>query len=399
MTSKWCSLPFKGVLTENDGTFKTCCHGKTAIDYNTSLPMTRNTHSIKEVFDSEYFDSIRQNLLNGVEDSNCDYCWELEKQGVESFRQTTNSLFQHEERKDTNPKIEILDLSLGNQCNLKCRTCIPEDSSLWVNEYHSTDYTGGMSLKEYQKEIIFLESDDSLFFEDLKQHLKTVRIIKMFGGEPFLMKRTWQLLREAVRIGRSQDIELYFNTNCTLWEPSNVELFDHFKKVEIGLSIDGVGSRFEYMRHPAKWDLVHHNIKQMAAWREAMPNRRLLLTHTVSAYNIWYVHEAVQLAEQYGLHLYINLCLQPEDSFAIQHLPANLKARTDAHVRETVDSTSIHWSEITKLLNYPSEGTDCSTWFNEVIKRDKYRNESFKDTFPEYYQILVEMEKIDDTSI
>jgi hypothetical protein len=137
----------------------------------------------------------------------------------------------------------------------------------------------------------------------------------------------------------------------------------------------------------------------MAAWRDSKPNRRLLLTHTVSAYNIWYVHEAVQLAEQYGLHLYINLCLQEEDSFAIQHLPEDLKACTDTHLRATVDSNSTHWSEVTKLLDYPSTGTDCSVWFNEVIKRDKYRNESFKDTFPEYYQILKDLEKIDDTCI
>lgn len=391
-----CPLLWNNILTENDGTFRTCCHGKDIAVTDQGVPMTRLTHSVTEVFNSKWLDNIRTNVANGIRDSNCDYCWQLEAVGVESFRQTNLNILGNTNQ---TPNLEILDLSLGNQCNLKCRTCTPEDSSVWIREAYDLDTAQTESFSDYQRKMIVLEPDDSKFFEDLKQHLNTVEIIKMFGGEPFLMKRTWQLLREAVRIGRSQDIELYFNTNCTLWEPSNVELFDHFKKVEIGLSIDGVGSRFEYMRHPAKWDLVHHNIKQMAAWREAMPNRRLLLTHTVSAYNIWYVHEAVQLAEQYGLHLYINLCLQPEDSFAIQHLPANLKARTDAHVRETVDSTSIHWSEITKLLNYPSEGTDCSTWFNEVTKRDKYRNESFKDTFPEYYQILVEMEKIDDTSI
>jgi len=89
MANKWCALPFKGVLTENDGTFTTCCHGKPAIDLKTGLPMTRETHSIQDVFDSKWFQNIRHNLSAGIEDSNCEYCWHLEEQGVESFRQTS----------------------------------------------------------------------------------------------------------------------------------------------------------------------------------------------------------------------------------------------------------------------------------------------------------------------
>jgi organic radical activating enzyme len=398
MSSKWCSFPFKGVLTENDGTFNTCCHGKTAIDYSTGIPMTRETHSIKEVFDSEYFERIRQNLLNGIEDPNCDYCWELERQGVESFRQTTNSLLQHEERGDIEPKIEILDLSLGNQCNLKCRTCVPEDSSLWVNEYHATDYTGDLSLKDYQKKIIFLETEESKFVKDIKHSLNDVRLIKFFGGEPFMMKRTWDIIREAVSIGRDKYIELYFNTNGTFWEENRIALFENFEKVNIALSIDGVGDRFEYMRHPAKWNVVEENIKKISAWSKQRPNRELFLTHTVSAYNIWYVHEAVQLARTHGLKLYINPCLLESDSFAVRYIPLDVKAVVDKHLM-SFDYTDYELAEIKKLVDYTPEGSDWEQWVAECAKRDKYRNESFKDTFPEYYQILVKMEKINDTSI
>jgi hypothetical protein len=213
-----------------------------------------------------------------------------------------------------------------------------------------------------------------------------------------MMKRTWDIIREAVSIGRDKYIELYFNTNGTFWEENRIALFENFEKVNIALSIDGVGDRFEYMRHPAKWNVVEENIKKISAWSKQRPNRELFLTHTVSAYNIWYVHEAVQLARTYGLKLYINPCLLESDSFAVRYIPLDVKAVVDKHLM-SFDYTDDELAEIKKLVDYTPEGSDWEQWLAECAKRDKYRNESFKDTFPEYYQILVKMEKIHDTSI
>jgi MoaA/NifB/PqqE/SkfB family radical SAM enzyme len=387
----WCPLLYKSILTENDGSYRTCCHGREIAVTEQGQPMTRLTHSVSDVFNSKWLNEIRTDIEQGRRHKNCDYCWQLEDAGVESFRQTSLNLLGSQ---DQQQRLEILDLSLGNQCNLKCRTCTPEDSSLWLRETYDLDNIEG-SLEDYQRQMIILEPDDSEFFEDLKENLKTVRIIKMFGGEPFMMKRTWQLLRHAVNINRSKDIELYFNTNGTFWEEDNVKLFDNFKRVDIGLSIDGVSQRFEYIRHPAKWSNVERNIQSIVRWRDRRKeDRNVLLTHTVSAYNAWYVDEAVELAEKYNLQLYINLCLQDWDSFAIQHLPKEVKQQINNKLSHLVTS-----SEVRKLLDYPSDGLDCKKWWQEVVKRDKYRNESFKDTFPEYYQILVKMEKINDTSI
>ena len=389
MANKWCALPFKGVLTENDGTFTTCCHGKPAIDLKTGLPMTRETHSIQDVFDSKWFQNIRHNLSAGIEDSNCEYCWHLEEQGVESFRQTTNQLFKYEERGDTEPRLELLDLSLGNQCNLKCRTCIPEDSSLWVKEHYDCDYTGADTYQEFQKKIIFLESEDSNFIKGIKQSLSNVKLIKFFGGEPFLMKRTWDVIQEAVTINRAQFIELYFNTNGTIWNTTNTHLFDHFEKVNIALSIDGIGNRFEYMRHPAKWSEVLNNIKTMTEWRNVQPeSRQLFLTHTVSAFNIWYVPEVVEFARQHNLELYINPCLLQDDTFNIQRIPQEVKQLANSHIMSAMDYTEQELREIRKLVDYTSEGSDWKEWLEEVKLRDTYRNESFQQTFTEYYNLL-----------
>ena len=392
--SLWCPLLHKSILTENDGTYRTCCHGKEIAVTDQGQPMTRLTHSLSEVFHSGWLNNIRNDLELGLKHPNCDYCWQLEDAGVESFRQTSINLLGQEDRRT---QLEILDLSLGNQCNLKCRTCTPEDSSVWVQEaYDLSDKE--IPFADYQRKMIILESEDSEFFNDLKSNLKTVRIIKMFGGEPFMMKRTWQLLKEAVDQNYSKDIELYFNTNGTFWEEKNVQLFDNFKRVDIGLSIDGVGDRFEYMRHPAKWKEVESNIEKIVAWKGTNPNRELFLTHTVSAYNIWYVHEVVNLARKYKLNLYINPCLLEGDSFAVQYIPKKVKNVIDQHLL-LFDYTEQEFREISKITDYKPEGSDWKEWLREVNKRDNYRNESFQKTFPEYYNMLKSIGVLDDTSL
>jgi sulfatase maturation enzyme AslB (radical SAM superfamily) len=394
MTKNWCPLLYKSILTENDGTYKTCCHGQEIAVTEHGSPMTRLTHSVSEVFNGSWLTSIRKDIEQGNRPNNCNYCWQLEDAGIESFRQTNINILGVE---DQTQQLEILDLSLGNQCNLKCRTCTPEDSSVWVQESYDLDNVEG-SLKDYQRQMIILEPDDSKFFEDLKNNLETVNIIKMFGGEPFMMKRTWQLLQHAIDIGCSKNITLYFNTNGTFWDEDNVKLFEHFKRVDIGLSIDGVGERFEYMRHPAKWDIVENNIKRITQWRDQKKqDRNVLLTHTVSAYNAWYVDEAVTLADTYNLQLYINLCLQDWDTFAIQHLPTKVKQLINNKLSALTDTR--HCSEIKKLLDYQCTGSNSQAWWDEVVKRDKYRKENYSETFSEFYQILKELGEINDTSI
>ena len=81
-----CPLLWNNILTENDGTFRTCCHGKDIAVTDQGRPMTRLTHSVTEVFNSEWLNNIRTNVANGVRDSNCDYCWQLEDVGVETSR-------------------------------------------------------------------------------------------------------------------------------------------------------------------------------------------------------------------------------------------------------------------------------------------------------------------------
>lgn len=354
-----CPFPFRGVMVKSDGNLTTCCYGQTIPELH------RTTHTIQQAFNSTQFQTIRDNLTNGIKDSNCQKCWDLEAQGVESLRQ--QELRTEEFSKDVyvNPRLEYLFLSLSNQCNLKCRTCSPTDSSYWIKEFEHRTGT---------KQAIYLEPDDSKFFSSFKNDtLPNLKEIAFVGGEPLMMKSVHRILETL-----DSKVSLSFYTNGTFYKP---EMFTKFTDVNIAVSIDGVGSRFEYMRHPAKWSLLTDNLSKMGDNLKA-------ITCTVSAYNVWYIDEVADFAESIGVEFMAHILYDPQ-YLSVLSLPYVIRL-------EIADKLSLHPSEqIQKIVEYlKTQSTDNWEGFvNDIKQGDEYRQESFKDTFPEFYQVLLKHDK------
>lgn len=393
--SLWCPLAFRGISAKTNGVLTTCCNGLPVIDKKTDLPMTKDTHTLEQAFYSDEFESIRNNLLNGVRDSNCVRCWEIEDMGAESPRLSEIRWFNDQVKSGNVRDLEMIDIGLGNQCNLKCRTCNPLDSSHWAKEFYDIDMPEKtISFRDYQKKTIFIEPTDSKFFKSLKEEtLPKVHEIHFFGGEPMMMKTTWDILRECVDKKYASRMELSFNTNCTFWESKKIKLFDEFDQVGLALSIDGIGQRFNYMRHPAKWNDALENILKIVEWRDQRPDSRsLVMAFTTSAYNVWYLPEAVEFAEKHGLDFYMNPVFNP-NVFALQNIPLDIKKVIKDHLTNSIEVDTQAYHEVMKVTEYlvPSERNEESwnSFLKEIKIRDDYRKESFAETFPEYYQILI----------
>lgn len=354
-----CPFPFRSVMVKSDGNLTTCCYGQTISNLH------RTTHTVEQAFNSKQFQTIRNNLINGIQDSNCDKCWQLEAQGVESLRQ--QELRTEEFSKDifVDPQLEYLFLSLSNQCNLKCRTCSPVDSSYWIREY---EHRTGV------KQTVYLEPDDSVFFSSFKNdtlpHLKEISFI---GGEPLMMKSVHRILETL-----KPEVSLTFYTNGTFYNP---QIFEKFEDVNIAVSIDGIGDRFEYMRHPAKWELLINNIANMGSHLKA-------ITCTVSAYNVWYIDEVVDFATSLGVDFMAHILFDPS-ALSVLSLPLNIRLAT-------ADKLSRHsHAQIQKIVEYlqTKSSANWKKFAADIKQGDEYRKESFKDTFPEYYQLLLSHDK------
>lgn len=394
-SSLWCPLAFRNITVENDGNvskYATCCRGKFAVDSH-GIDITSETHTPSQAFNIEYFKQIRQNLLDGVQDTNCSSCWQLEEQGVESMRMTELTKMHFANLYSETPLLEIIDVSFGNLCNLKCRTCGPIDSTTWIKESYDLDSSKTVELSKYFKLNTKHTVTESAFFRDLVELCSgTINGINFYGGEPLIMPQTWELLNKIKDQPCSKDMFLYFNTNITNWNKEKIKVFDNFQFTTIGMSLDGLGQRFEYMRNPAKWQEVLENIYAMIDWKTQSPDtREIYLIHTVSAYNIWYIPEVLEFAKSLNLNLYINGCFFEQDRFAVQHIPTPVRAIINQHLLSNVEKTSRYWCEVAKILDFSDSAADVDTWnqwLDDVKIRDRYRSENFFETFSEYWNAI-----------
>jgi organic radical activating enzyme len=391
----WCPLAFNGVLSVLEGRYHLCCHSSlNAVDVNTGIELSKKTHTLQEAFDSEFFQSIRNNLAQGIKDENCSKCWKEEEQGIESARLYEIKRLSEYESSYTVPEMKYVDLALGNQCNIKCRSCNPNDSSLWAKEYYDTNLKeSSITFRDFKKEKTFLEKDDSRFMKELlSKDLSKVKHLGFFGGEPFLMKSTWNILKFLIDNNYSQNINLVFDTNSTIWDEEKSQILENFKEVKLRLSIDSLQEGFNYLRYPAEWSLVSKNIKSIVEWKNQAPSKRLItIQPSVSSYNIWDIENILKFANEIGSEFFINLVQEPT-CISLLSMPNSIKKYFRQRVAELITRYPQHKIQLEKLTEYYLVDNvidnDWSAFAKEINIRDNYRNESFQKTFPEYYSFI-----------
>lgn len=393
----WCVNAFHAMSANNDGSTKMCCMIKS--EYNTMSFFPKKLFigikSIQENFNNSAAEKIRKNLLEGTRDSACTLCWQEEDAGRKSKRQRDNERYFHEiQWQDRKPYVGLakFELNLGNNCNIKCRTCHPSISSTWMKEAYDLDHKDSLSYKEYadgMKKYHKQYDEDSPFWDDLAANLETIKQFDFYGGEPFLSKKMWEILRICVDKGYAKDIELHYNTNGTNWPKVIDDLWPHFKSINLSFSIDGVGETFEYMRFPAVWNEVKSNMEKAREYKKTYNNMHISWCITLSTINIFTLPETVdEYYKNYSdFGVYLNLVHGPIH-FNISKLPDTLKDSVIEKLKSIPEEYySIH-QQLPGIIGFIQNGKyDESVWneFLETIKKhDTYRNQNFFETFNEY---------------
>jgi len=258
---------------------------------------------------------VRRAMLKGERHPSCQRCYSEEDAGMVSRRQaeivewefeiTKERIFREtgldgQIHSDQFPLV-YLDLRFGNRCNLKCRMCGPTESDQWYKVH--TKLSGDVPFKEGPRKLEIVKDENNVyglkvdpykwyenesFWEDLEKHLPQMKRIYLAGGEPLLIDRQFELLSKCVENGYSKNIILEYNSNITALTDKILNTWSHFKKVEIGISVDGVGPVNDYIRFPSKWDQVNKNIKRLD---EAKGNFKLWLAPTIQIYNMLHFPE------------------------------------------------------------------------------------------------------------
>jgi MoaA/NifB/PqqE/SkfB family radical SAM enzyme len=382
-----CILPWIHLETTATGSIKPCCLFNGNIEIN-GKPASLNTHTVDEIWNSDYMNNLRKDFINDKKPTECCACWEQETVGKKSKRIVSNEKFSyHKERYQKPLELPIyLDLKLGTVCNLKCRSCSTYSSSKWAEDEKKL-YGKTFNINLHSHWI----DDDSKFWKEIEKILPTIEQFDFTGGEPFLIKKHFDILRKCVELDCAKNIEIHYNTNGTI-KPSDkiFQIWKNFKNVDVMFSLDGTKEKFEYLRNPAKWSEVVSVFETFLKY----PNIYTHVCYSVSIFNILYIPEFIKWFNSYSIskdRIYFNIIFNPS-YLNVQSLPFQAKLK----IREEIEKNSIvegHFkNKIAEIINFMFENNlilENENEFQIITKKlDIIRQESFNKTFPKLYEIL-----------
>lgn len=213
-------------------------------------------------------------MLKGERPVECNYCWNLEKQGLTSDRELKSLGFQNfltpENYLDRNYnfKPKALELAFQNTCNLACSYCSPSFSTEWINDikkfgmYENIDsdvkrhYSRGVDNNVPVDMYVFWDWFDSVINE-----LESIRIT---GGEPLLHEETFKTFSKVLEV--NPNIECVVHTNLCQ-KPTIINRFidsiKKLKKMRINISNESSGEIAEFIRDGMIYDEWLHNVERL----------------------------------------------------------------------------------------------------------------------------------------
>lgn len=353
-----------------------------------------NNQTFKVTWLDPVLEDARQRSANGEQLIMCKRCWSEEQLGFTSERNyLINDLPAGLNYTDPNyyksgPR--HLNIKVSNICNLRCRTCQSLDSYLYhlegeyyekKNNISNTPYT----MEKFKKHF----TDDQL--DELFEFSQNLERIELYGGEPFLDDQIPKFLLRLIDSGRSKTIDLSVSTNAThklsdTWR----KILTNFNEVVVNVSIDGIGPRFTYMRHPGDWNDVVKNLKDLFDLEYSNQRITIQPVITVSALNVWNVNDVFEYFKQYNVEPFIILVQWPS-YYCVNVLPDSIKPvlieRLSSHNNTKFESIiNLIKTTPTSYNNQLSPWNEFKFWTKE---KDAYRHESFIDTFDEIGQLLL----------
>ncbi len=350
--------------------------------------------SILEQWTSAELEQLRQDFRDNKKSSVCNRCWHEEQNGIKSLRrrlydvETGSSDYSFATPEAVEQRLQdyhagplVLTIKNGNLCNAKCRVCHPGDSSRWIEDSVKLHELTGKQY--YRMDQVERNWSDAQLEEILTLSQNLVRL-ELFGGEPTYNKQVARLLTQLVERGLSKNIVVYINTNGGMFIPDRFPVLDQFKGVELGVSIDGVGSQFNYIRHGIDYDQMVLNVKRMQQYFEQQGIPYFIdAISTVNILNVFYLPEIKSAVTEFlPLEPFWNLLVNPEHLF-VKNMPDQIKQTVIAKLESDPS-----FEQIINVIQQPADPAKWTEFVEITGALDQIRNENFAVTFPELHELI-----------
>lgn len=396
----FCIAPFERLQIDPDGRAKPCCKYNLGIapkigDINL-LPLK----NIDELWNQEDLNNLRTSFMKGEKPIGCKVCWEEEKAGVHSLRQTydngsrKHALYTIYNQIPSQSPIK-LDFKLSNLCNLKCRICNPFLSSQWIKEHKDLGLINDHVVKIYTN-----NSREKFFINPVNEDILTnwaqnINLAEFYGGEPLLQQEHEKILKILTENCKPKALNLVYNTNTTQFDVKFFKYWEKCKHVVINFSIDDIGIRFEYQRKNAIYNEVFNNLQLFKEHALKIDTPlEFNLYCTIGILNALYLPDIIKELSQHNIKFWLNLVHYP-DHYNIKNLPVYVKEVIKEKYKDLdqmefeYHPNSIHHNDIVNfMLNNQDDPLMFEKFLSVTDMHDSYRNESFGKTFPELYNLI-----------
>ena len=451
MSCTFCPLPWNSINLRNNGDLRICCNTNSyspqrgIMRKEDGTPYNAGKDDWNEARNAALVKEVRVSMMNGEWHPECTRCKKEEESGMRSRREYENDdwgtwfgdmglekvlpITEADGTLDTSKQdIEYMDIRYGNFCNLKCRMCGPTDSHMWYDDFvkihdktsykdtHDTIQLTKNAKGKWHTDQYNWFQDNDIYWDNFEKYAPDAKKLYIVGGEPLIIAEHQESLERLVASGKAGKIQLEYNTNLTMVPNSLVHLWEQFKQIRIGVSIDGIDDVFNYQRTPAKFDAVYKNM--MILQNNERINLKAWFAYTVTPMNVFHTADFMKwkLTES-GLDKFNpldgprpvithHMCHSPK-YYNVKVLPQYLKDQVAEHYQEhkdwilTTDFSDKVKDNFIKVLNgiekfmmsedYSEEWLD--QFISQTTKLDEVRNQNILDIVPQYAKLFNEHNK------
>ena len=226
--------------------------------------------------------SERLQMQEGVRPAGCEYCWKIEDMGRDAISDrvyktviySDNDLEKaYNEPSSNDVDLQTLEIAFDRTCNFGCSYCNPAFSSTWVKDIdrngpytnltsdgrnHFTHTHDSSQLYKFGEHNPYIEAFFKWWESDLHRTLKELRVT---GGEPLMSGYTWQLLDWFKNNSGKSTTRLAINSN--LGAQCDIDrLLESTKGIEFDLytSNEAINSQAEYIRDGLVYNRMFENL-------------------------------------------------------------------------------------------------------------------------------------------
>lgn len=412
-----CPLAWNHSFVNQDGSFQVCCSSEEfdnhIRDEDGKPIFITSGKTTDEVMNTEFMKKLRLDMLAGKTPELCKRCsWTEASKGVSrrnvelsTYTDRIEGMLETTAADGTIPSlVTTADYRLGNLCNLQCRMCNPRSTKLWIKDWNGMKPKGEQfsdEVMESYKSYDWIDSENLV--KDFTMKAPKLEQIHFAGGEPLLVPQMSKILEKCIESGNAKNIVLTYNTNLTMLPKRVLELWKEFKGVKLLASIDAVGERNFYIRHPANWEQIDKNLRFIEAHHEEYKIQECMLSTTVQALNIVHLPEIYAYLSQFKfivkapnlINLYFPGYLQttvlPKQlkvmaAHNLLEIQTNLQDKIEPHYRYLLDNIN---STINFMMGYDGFTTKQFEQFMDFqFKFDEKKNLKIGDFCPELSPFL-----------